>query len=256
MYGKLFMSIYDGTLVEDWRALITFQQMIILCDSDGILDMTPHALQKRTGIPIEHIKAGIEILENKDPYSRTPKEEGRRITRLSHERPWGWVIVNHKHYRDLRTANERREYMREYMREKRAKDKLTKTNANLQKIHVSKLANTDEDTDTNADTPKREARSKKFIPPSLQEIKDFIALKNYNVDAEKFYYHYDTNGWMVGRTKMKKWKSAIAKWNTSEKGNNYDRPSKPLTAVERVELANGGSHPPILDITPRTNGVE
>lgn len=148
MYGKLFVSIYDGTLAEDWRALVTFQQMIILCDQDGILDMTPLAIQKRTGIPIEHIKAGIEILESEDPYSRTPREHGKRIIRLSDDRPWGWHIVNHKHYRDLRTAEERREYMREYMRGKRAKDKLTKTNKSLHKLHVSKLANTDTDTDT------------------------------------------------------------------------------------------------------------
>ncbi len=148
MYGKLFVSIYDGTLVEDWRALITFQQMIILCDQDGILDMTPHAIQQRTGIPIEHLKAGIEILENKDPYSRTAKENGRRIIRISPERPWGWEIVNHKHYKELRTAEDRREYMREYMREKREKEKLTKPNKSLQKLHVNSLAHTDTDTDT------------------------------------------------------------------------------------------------------------
>jgi len=71
VYGKIFSSIYDGTLVEDWRALITFQQFIILSDADGVVDMTPGALSRRTGIPIEHIKVGIEILEKEDKYSRT-----------------------------------------------------------------------------------------------------------------------------------------------------------------------------------------
>ena len=146
MYGKLFESIYDGTLVEDWRALITFQQMIILCDSDGILDMTPSAMARRTGIPLEHIKDGIAILENTDTESRTPDESGRRIVRLDDHREWGWRIVNHKHYRDLRTANDKREYMRNYMREKREKEKLTKTNKNL---HVSNVDHTDTNTDTN-----------------------------------------------------------------------------------------------------------
>ena len=98
MYGKLFESMYDGTLVEDWRALITFQQMIVLCDPDGIVDVTPAALSRRTGIPIEHIEKGIGILEGEDPYSRTPDSDGRRIVRLDDHRQWGWYIVNHKKY--------------------------------------------------------------------------------------------------------------------------------------------------------------
>ena len=87
MYGKIFSSIYDGTLVEDWRALITFQQFIVLCDADGMVDMTPQAISRRTGIPIEHIKAGIEILEQEDIYSRTAEQGGKRIERLDGHRP-------------------------------------------------------------------------------------------------------------------------------------------------------------------------
>ena len=82
MYGKIFESIYDGTLVEDWRALVTFQQMIILADSDGVVDMTPRSISRRTGIPIEHIEAGIKVLESEDQYSRSQDENGRRIIRL------------------------------------------------------------------------------------------------------------------------------------------------------------------------------
>lgn len=87
--------MYDGTLAENWQALITFQQMIILCDDSGVIDLTPSAISRRTGIPIEHIEAGIKTLESDDPYSRTPDENGRRIVRLDDHRPWGWRIVNY-----------------------------------------------------------------------------------------------------------------------------------------------------------------
>lgn len=157
MYGKLFESIYDGTLVEDWRALITFQQMIILCDSDGILDMTPSAMARRTGIPLEHIKDGIEILESNDDHSRTPDEKGRRIVRLDDHREWGWRIVNHKHYRDLRTANDKRTYMRKYMQDKRAREKLTKTNETLQ---VSNVDHADTNTNTNTNIKPSSSKNK------------------------------------------------------------------------------------------------
>ena len=66
MYGKIFDMIYDGTLGDNWQALITFQQMIVLCDADGIIDMTQSAIARRTGIQIEHIEAGINFLEQPD----------------------------------------------------------------------------------------------------------------------------------------------------------------------------------------------
>ena len=55
MYGKLFESMFDGTLANNWEALVVFQQMVILCDADGRVDMTPMALHRRTGIPLEII---------------------------------------------------------------------------------------------------------------------------------------------------------------------------------------------------------
>ena len=112
MYGKIFDSMYDSTLADDWRALITFQQMIVLCDADGTVDMTPDSIARRTGIPIEHIKEGLKILEAPDPYSRTPDQEGRRLERLDNHRPWGWSIINHAYYRALQDAETVREQNR------------------------------------------------------------------------------------------------------------------------------------------------
>jgi len=154
MYGKIFDSIYDGTLADDWRALVTFQQMIVLCDSDGVVDMTPSAISRRTGIPIEHIKAGIEVLENPDPYTRTEGEEGRRIVRIDEHRPWGWVIVNHGKYKALQDYETVKEQTRERVRRHREKKKGVTdgngcngdvTDGNDQKRH------TDTDTDTRKD---------------------------------------------------------------------------------------------------------
>lgn len=120
MYGKIFQSIYDGTLVTNWKALVTFEQMIILCDADGVVDMTPFALHKRTGIPIDIIQEGIEFLEKADPLSRSKEQEGRRIERLDAHRDWGWVIVNHRYYRDLVSKEEKREADRVRIASKRA----------------------------------------------------------------------------------------------------------------------------------------
>src|SRR5471030_121593 len=99
MYGKLFEQMYNGTLGTrgPWQALVTFQQMIILADKDGGVDMTAEVISKRSTVPLEIIAEGIRCLELPDPESRSPNEEGRRIVRLDPDRSWGWRIVNHAH---------------------------------------------------------------------------------------------------------------------------------------------------------------
>lgn len=123
MYGKLFASMFRGSLYGKWHAIVTFQQMIILADQDGTVDYTPEALSATTSIPLDIIQQGISLLESPDPTSRTPDAEGRRIVRLDPDRPWGWHIVNYAHYRAIRTAEERRAYHRDYWRKNRANEK-------------------------------------------------------------------------------------------------------------------------------------
>ena len=122
MYGKIFDSIYDGSLYGQWEGIVTLQQMIVLCDQEGFVDMTTQALSARTSIPLDIITKGVAILMEPDRYSRTEGAEGRRIELIDQRRPWGWKIVNYGKYREMRTANDRREYMREYMRDYRKQD--------------------------------------------------------------------------------------------------------------------------------------
>lgn len=130
MYGKVFASMYDGTLYGHWQAIVAFQQMIVLCDADGVVDMTPQAMAARTSIPLEIIQAGIEILEQPDPYTRTPGDDGRRILRLDAHRPWGWKIVNYLHYRYLVDAETVRAQNRERQRRHRDKPSRSVTDGN------------------------------------------------------------------------------------------------------------------------------
>lgn len=114
--------MYEGSLVAaGWEAVVTLQQLVILADKHGIVDMSLEAIARLTMIPVKHLRIGLAALEQPDPDSRTPGEDGRRIVRLSDTRSWGWRIVNHAHYRKIRSEEERREYHRNYQRNRRAK---------------------------------------------------------------------------------------------------------------------------------------
>ena len=141
--------MYEGSLYGQWEAIITFQQMIVIADDEGFVDITPPALSAKTSIPLEIIQKGIEILESDDPYSRTPGEDGKRIIRISDKRPWGWKIVNYQKYRDMASNEDRKRYMRQYMREYRKQEKFTdKEDVKDCKPKLAQLTHTDTDTYT------------------------------------------------------------------------------------------------------------
>jgi hypothetical protein len=54
----------------------------------------------------------------------------------------------------------------------------------------------------------------RFVPPSLDEVKSFfLENKSDYIEAEKFFNHFESNGWLVGgRTKMKDWQAAARNW--------------------------------------------
>lgn len=53
---------------------------------------------------------------------------------------------------------------------------------------------------------------KKFTPPTLEEVEQYIKEEKYDIDAFKWWNHYNSNGWKVGKNSMKSWKSAVATW--------------------------------------------
>lgn len=68
----------------------------------------------------------------------------------------------------------------------------------------------------------------RFAPPSLQDVTAYCQAKGYTVDAERFIDYYSSQGWMVGKNKMKDWKAAVRNWNRSRrqesttKGNKFN----------------------------------
>ena len=67
--------------------------------------------------------------------------------------------------------------------------------------------------DSEIDQPTKSKREI-FISPSLEEAILFFKEKNKsNLDAEKFFNHYESNGWLVGgKSKMKNWQAAARNW--------------------------------------------
>ena len=61
--------------------------------------------------------------------------------------------------------------------------------------------------------PKKEKRTR-FTPPPLEHIQIYFQEKNHSkTEAERFFNHYTSNGWLVGgKSRMKDWKASARNW--------------------------------------------
>ena len=79
---------------------------------------------------------------------------------------------------------------------------------------------------------KRESKSKRFTPPTLEEVQAYCAERNNNIDPQHFIDYYTSNGWLVGKNKMKDWKAAVRTWERNGFSSNKSNNSKPTQAQE------------------------
>lgn len=67
-------------------------------------------------------------------------------------------------------------------------------------------------------------KSLRFSPPARQDVADYCKEKGFSdFDVERFVDYYTSNGWMVGKSKMKDWKAAVRNWaraGTAPRPNN------------------------------------
>lgn len=83
---------------------------------------------------------------------------------------------------------------------------------------------------------------KRFVPPTVDEVRAYCQERGNMVDPQRFVDYYSSNGWMVGKNKMKDWKAAVRTWEQRE------QPKKQTTAR--------GSSNPFLDLLAEEGGYE
>lgn len=83
-------------------------------------------------------------------------------------------------------------------------------------------------------------KEKKFQPPNIDEISAYCLERSNSVDPEKFRDFYESNGWMVGKNKMKSWHAAIRTWEKSGYNNSNNTRKfgpKPFTPADAKRQA-------------------
>ena len=68
--------------------------------------------------------------------------------------------------------------------------------------------------------PKIKTRASPFVPPKIEDVFSYCFERNNKVDPQAFIDHYEANGWMRGKNKIKCWKACVRTWEKNTKGNN------------------------------------
>ncbi len=136
------------------------------------------------------------------------------------------TIPNWGKHQSIDQIEAKNAYMKKYMREYREKQKQIssgesncKTNSKANVSLADKIREEEIRTDEirgdieEAEPPTR----KRFIPPTVDEVREYCEERGNSVDPQRFVDYYSSNGWMVGKTKMKDWKAAVRTWEQREK---------------------------------------
>jgi len=64
----------------------------------------------------------------------------------------------------------------------------------------------------------------RFEKPTLLELKTYMTEIGMADVSEKWFDYYESNGWLVGKNKMKNWKAAVRTWKNNNLTNNVTTP--------------------------------
>lgn len=117
----------------------------------------------------------------------------------------------------------------------------------LQKMQLSTAKNAERSNSNNIQTKK-----KVFIKPTIVEIEEFCKEHNYQVDAERFFNYYESKGWVVGKSPMKDWRSAVRTWVSNQKSSQpSSTPQVSPAPSSKEEAMEWATHPTKEDIQLR-----
>lgn len=66
-------------------------------------------------------------------------------------------------------------------------------------------------------TPSQGGSAAKFVPPSVDEVRDYCNDRRNGIDPAAFVDFYASKGWKIGSQRMKDWRAAVRTWERRRK---------------------------------------
>lgn len=125
---------------------------------------------------------------------------------------------------------------------RRSKMKQNEANAsNSKQNEANEAVSVNANVTVNDTVTVKETKYKAFSPPTKEEVfeymKEKVPIHEARREADKFFYYYESVGWLVGgKTKMKNWKSSASGWLTRYPSDHHQKDKPPPTQQELEEM--------------------
>lgn len=159
-FVKIYGTILDSSVWGEPAPIVkVWITLLAMADKDGIVRSSLPGLARRAVVELADAEAAIEKFLAPDPYSqdkhRNPDADGRRIEVV----PEGWRLINHAHYRDMRTDKQVGDAERQRRhREKEARD--TSRPSRDVATDADEEADTDSEAETTSSTTARDVEKR------------------------------------------------------------------------------------------------
>lgn len=200
---------YDLIGLAEWREGVKVKRGNMFDTQRGVVYLSLNELAERWGWTWRTVKRFVSMLE-KDGMVQSIEQNGEQNVFLN----------NYAKYQDtLQNTKQNTEQSTEQNREQN-------TEQNREQNKRQFLPNSEEVKEYKED---KKSICRTFVPPTISDIVAYAHEAGLRIDADRFWNYYQSNGWMVGRNKMKDWKATVRNWSAKQtdekpkpKAKNFD----------------------------------
>jgi hypothetical protein len=241
-FTKLWAEITDSSIWnEDDKTRIVWITMLARMGPDYVVRASVGGLAHLARVSREDCEKALEKLASPDPDSRSPEEEGRRIKKVE----GGFFMINGEKFRQRRGDEEKKAYMREYMRQYRKNKSSGVKDVKDVNIGKHKLIQEEEEEEEEEEAEenislKRERGSASQTDfaeiPTLEEVIAEAEVRGIPDEHARSFWEYNESKqlWVNQYGKMIKWKMALKSW--SERRRTMQPNGKQSTGYKKIEI--------------------
>jgi len=233
-FTKLWAEITDSSIWnEDDKTRIVWITMLARMGPDYVVRASVGGLAHLARVSREDCEKALEKLASPDPDSRSPEEEGRRIKKVE----GGFFMINGEKFRQRRGDEEKKAYMREYMRQYRKNKSSGVKDVKDVNIGKHKLTQEEEEEEEEAERESTPSHENPEIP-TLDEVKQAASMMGIlESSAISFWeWHECNNGWIKNGSLIK-WRIKLPRWAAKDK--EYKTNGKNTGNQQKIDRSKG-----------------
>ena len=202
MYGKFHASAFTGSMRGSGPVVFAVWAYVVSnTNQHSVIEINPDVVAFLLGCTPAEVEHAIETLCAPDPKSRCKDNDGRRLLK---EGEFQYFVPTHKHYREMKTTEEKREYNRVKKQEERQRKSNVKrdvknvNDVNTSEAEAEALSDSYPESESKAEAISKnnndDGKKVSFSMPSLEEFTAYYGKAMEDVDLGE---HLMLSDWLL-----------------------------------------------------------